>query len=329
MMKIFFIIYIYLFTFYNSYLIIPLKYFPLYKYNYSTPSEIMQTIVATKIYSTIEMGTPKKPVEIPLDFSSNDFYISDNPIQKFSEKEELFSDLKFYNTDQTSSIVPVEDIYFQGDNFQMGQYSKESFYFNNTKYELGFYNAFQLNFPESGGIGLLLVSSSQATSNEKRTFFKQIKDKNLINNYYWSIFYNSKEITKEEEGFLLLGSLPDEMASDLGYYKKKDFNSDNLERIKALFNNKILLNKFEVDEIIVYEGNNKNKIISGFPINNNTDIKNIELNYHSRGIQVPYIFLEKYEKIFEEYISKGECFKDQFSYIQKNFFFIAKIIKKL
>ena len=307
-------------------LIIPIKYFPIYKYNYSNPSQIMQTIVSTKVYGSLEIGTPKKEIELPIDFNSNDFYISDNPIDFFEEKENLFSDIKFYSSLNSSSRIPLEDIYLDGNNFDLGEYSLESFFFNDKKYELGFYLPIQLNYPESGGIGLLLQSSSAATPNEDKTFFKILKDKNLIKSYYWSIFYNSKEITKEEEGFLLLGSLPHELENNLGYYNHSYFNNSELKNIDNKISRELLLNQFEIDDIIAFKGNDSNKTIDDFFINktNNKDFKNIQLNYHSRGIQAPYFLLDKYETIFEPYILRGECFKDSFYYIERKIFFYCK-----
>ena len=317
---------IFLFVYGYCYLIIPLKYYPLYKYNNSDPSDTMQSIVSTKLYSLIDIGTPQKQIEIPLDFKSNDFYISDNPIDIFEQDEinkKLYSDIKFYNSLFSSSKVPLEDIYFDGDNFNFGEYSLESFYFNNKKYEMSFYIPLTLNSPESGGIGLLLISSSDATPDEKRTFLYILKEKLLINNYFWSIFFNQKEISNEEEGFILIGSLPDQVNSDLGYYKKDYFSNSILENVNAETSRKIILNKFQIDEILVYEGNNKNKILYDFPVNG-TDIKYIELNYHSRGVQAPYILLKKYEEVFEEFISKNECFKSEFNYLGKKYFFYCK-----
>ena len=318
-----------LFNYIDSYLIIPLKYFPTYKYNYSNPSQIFQSIVSTKVYASIEVGTPKKEIEIPLDFNSNDFYISDNPEQTFAENEKLFSDIKFYSGLNSSSRIPLEDIYLDGNNFYLGEYSMESFYFNNSKYELGFYLPVKLKYPESGGIGLLLQSSSDATPDYEKTFFKVLKDKNLIDNYYWSIFYNSKEITKEEEGFLLLGSLPHEMENNLGYYNHNYFNNSNLKNIDGKISRDILLNQFEINEIIAFKGNDSNNTNDNFIENvTNKDFKNIELNYHSRGIQVPFVLFDKYENIFEPYILKGECFKGDFYYIERKLFFYCKNNKK-
>ena len=50
----------------------------------------MQTFVSTKVYAIIEIGTPKKTIEIPIDFDSNDFYIPDNPIKEFENYPKLY-----------------------------------------------------------------------------------------------------------------------------------------------------------------------------------------------------------------------------------------------
>ena len=128
-----FIFILFFFISIHSHLIIPLKYYPLYKYNYTNPSEIMKTIVASKIYAKIEIGTPKKQIELPLDFSSNDFYISDNPKTQF-EDNNLFSDLKFYLNNESSSFITDGDVQFSGENFDFAEVCTESFFFNNSKY---------------------------------------------------------------------------------------------------------------------------------------------------------------------------------------------------
>ena len=63
----------------NSLIKIPLKYYPYYKYDNSTPSSIIKGIIYTKLYASLELGTPKQTVEISLQFYSNDFFISDDP----------------------------------------------------------------------------------------------------------------------------------------------------------------------------------------------------------------------------------------------------------
>ena len=140
-------------------------------------------------------------------------------------------------------------------------------FFNNNKYELGFYFPIKLKNPESGGIGLLLQSKSVATPDPAKTFLKQIKYLKIINDYYWSIFYDTRNISNEDKGFILLGSLPDELEIDLGYYNKNIFNKINLRNVKAEIIDGIVSNTIIMDEIFFFEGNNKNKIIKNIPTN--------------------------------------------------------------
>ena len=250
----------------------------------------MRTIVASKLYAKIEVGVPKQQIEIPLDFTSNEFFISDNPKVEF-EQNNLFSDLKFYLFSESSSRKVYDEVLNYGENFYLAELCIESFFFNNSKSELYFYFPYSLISLESGGIGLLLeISNSTSTTDKEKSFFKQIKDKNFIKDYYWSIFFNTKNIEKEAEGFLLLGSLPHELETDLGYYNKTYFQKE-LKNLDAEMSKEYVLNKFKIDEIIVYEGNDENTTIEDLPIND-VNIKLIELDYHSNGIQALLFYLK-------------------------------------
>ena len=316
-MKIVFILNLYLFISINSYLIIPLKYYPVYPYNYTNPSEIMKSIVSSKLYAIIEVGTPKKQIEIPLDFETNEFFISDDPKRQF-EEDNLFCDLKFYLKDESSSWISNEDMEYYGDKFEFAELCKESFFFNNSKYEFEFYFPISLKTVESGGIGLLLLPRYDVSTDLEKTFFKQLKVKNFINGYYWSIFFNTKNIEKESEGFILLGSLPHELETDLGYYKKNYFQKE-IKNVNAEISGSNVLNEFKIDEIMVYEGTNTKKILNDFPVDN-INMKLLELNYHSNGVQAPFVLFEKYKEIFLNN-SNGECFMGEFKYIQRKYFF--------
>jgi len=131
----------------------------------------------------------------------------------------------------------------------------------------------------------------------------------LVKNYYWSIFYNSKKAIKEEEGFLLLGTLPHEMNSDLGYYKKGYFSDKYRKTINFAEVGQALKISFDMDSLTAYEGINKNKIIEDFSSKLNA-YKRIELDYHSGGIIAPGNLRNFYHRVFEEYFSKGQCFHE-------------------
>ena len=91
----------------NCQLKIPLKYFPYYKYNDSTPSTIFLGLVKQQLYANIDIGTPKRTIQIPLAFESNDFYIADLP--KNDYESDRFNDLMFYNATSSSTYKGDED----------------------------------------------------------------------------------------------------------------------------------------------------------------------------------------------------------------------------
>ena len=316
----------------NCNLTIPLKFIPVYKVNDTSPSTIMRNIVYAKAYAEIEIGTPKQLIQIPLSFNSNDFYISDNAKYEFYNNPELYNNLKFFNSEKSETCQEVEVKQYDGDNFYYSQYYKDFFYFNDTKVEMEFYLPIALKTPESGGIGLQLwpkYEETTSTINDKRTFLKKLKNHQLIKEYYWSVFFNSKDY-KNREGFLLLGTLPHFLNKDLGYYKKEYFNSQYLESIGADIWVDYIEHKFEFDEVYAFEGKNKEKKILNITFPENiTRLKIVELYYNYEGIQAPYRFLDYFIKYFEEYISRGECFYDYFILKRKKYFFYCKNDKNL
>ena len=303
-----YIIFSLFFSFIQCLLIIPLKYLPIYKINNSTHSDIYNSIINTKLYAKIELGIPKQNIEIPLDFESNDFYISDINFINNDSKVELYPDIKYYDSYKSISLFPLEDIYLDGNNFYLGEYSKEIFYFNETKYELEFYLPRKLKKQESGGIGLLLNTLHY---NSDRTFLKITKKKGLIENYYLNIFFNNYNI------FLFIGKLPHEINctvyKDLNLSKNFNFNKDEMIMINSEIEKGIIKNRINIDKIMI-ANQNKN-------LYNLNSIKKIELNYHLGGINAPNVLLPIYEKMFEEFISKKQCFKGELTIPKKLFFF--------
>ena len=202
----------------NCQIILPINFIPIFKINETTPSLIMRNLVNIRAYANLEIGTPKQFIQLPLDMDSNDFYILENGEYEFLNQPEKFSDIKFFNHNNSKSCDKIEEKEYKGDNFYTGIYYKDNFYFNNKNIELEFYLSRFLKIPESGGIGLQLwpiYEDTTSTINDERTFLKKLKNNNLINDYYWSIFYNSKDDTKNE-GFILLGSLPHDLNKNLG-----------------------------------------------------------------------------------------------------------------
>lgn len=313
-------------VFSNCQLKIPLKYFPYYKYNDSTPSTIFLGLVMQQLYANIEIGTPKRIIQIPLEFDSNDFYIADSPKNEYESNR--FNELMFYNATSSSTYEANEDdenyYAYNGDLFRVGTYQRDKFYFNNKEYTINFYVPIQYNEVNSGGIGMLLLpytDTIDSTPDPSKTFYEQLRKLGLVKQNYWSIFYNSRENTNEEEGFILLGALPHEIDSYLGYYQKGYFNDTYKRTVSIAEIGKNIKLSFDMDLLYSYEGTNKNKKIEDFSAKLN-GYKRIELDYHSGGVIAPGNLRSFYHRVFEEYFSKGECFNDTASKI--NSFYYCK-----
>ena len=120
----------------KCYIIIPLNYIPVYKKNETTPSLIMRNIVYSQVYANLEIGTPKKSIQIPLEFESNDFYISDNAKNQFLKEPDRWNEINFFNINNSDTCEIVEEKEYDGDNFWSSKYYKDIFYFNEKKVEL-------------------------------------------------------------------------------------------------------------------------------------------------------------------------------------------------
>ena len=307
----------------NSQLKIPLTYFPKYKYNTSSVDNIMNNIIFQRIYANIEIGTPKKTIQIPLLFDANEFFIGDNPANHFDK--DYFKDLKFYDVEKSETCQKEEDgdEGFCGVYFMYSTHMNDWIYFGDRKEKFSFYVPYEYYEAVSGGIGMKLNADNQIcekTLLRNRTFFEQVKEKKLINKYDFSIFYESKEYKKEEGAFLLMGDLPHEFNEDLGYYKKGNFDEKNIRNINMLNH----VTKFEIDKIIGFYGKNQNNIIEDFT-SNFKSFKIIELDYDNGGIQAPIYIKKFYEKAFEGYLG-NLCFNETFTGFHKNFIYCKKEI---
>ena len=324
--KILLLIYIFLFSKVHCELRIPLTYFPKNKYNDSSPLTIMDNIINQRVYANINIGTPIQEIQIPLLFDTNEFIIGDNPKDEFDERS--FNDLKFYKSNKSNSYREEEDAYdeFCGVYFRYGFHVRDSIYLNNKNETFSFYLPYDYVETVSGRIGMQLKSTNAVCENtllRSRSFFELVKSKDLINKYDWSIFYDSKEYKKEEGGFLLMGVLPHELNSDLGYYKKGDFQEKNLLHVYM----KNIETKFILDKIYGSYGKNISNLIDDFP-SNGENIKTVEFDFNNGGIQVPKVLYKYYENSFKDLISQKICFNKTFSGFNNKFFYCNKEIIK-
>ena len=314
-----------LFLLYNSIVKIPLNFYPIDKINFSDPSGIMEYYVDQLAYANFEIGSERQKVQIPLKFDTNDFYLVDN--SSFAYDPKKFSGYKMYDSSISESHEIIDEDLTYGDAFEIGTYHRDDFYFNNKKYPLEFYLTLSYSYSDSGGIGMQLYPSNDIPDSSrdiKMTFLEKLKVAKLSTKNIWTIFYNTKNNILEDEGFILIGAFPDELNSDLGYYKKEYFYNVIKNVNMPLSQNQFIFG-FEIDSIIGYKGNT-NQIIEDFPYGT-ISFKNIQLNYNSGGIYLPKNIQKFYTTIFEEYIN-STCFQGKFNGFT-NYFYYCKNDKKV
>ena len=297
----------------NCYLKIPITYYPLYAKNFSTPSNIMQYYIKQNVYLNFEIGFPKQKCQIPLVFDTNNFFITN--LELFANKTENFAGFSLYNLSksETHNQLSYYDT-LDCDYFTFTSYDGDQFYFNNNNYSMEFFCPYENDMTTPGGIGMLLDPIENHVDNKKRkySFLGQLKEYGLVEEYHWSIFYDSKEKNKKEEnGFMLFGKLPHEIDSNLGYYKKGYFKEKDKKNYYIEPKNLPKLS-FDTDFLFAYEGTDKNKIIEDFPFGL-TNYKTIQLDYHSGAVQVPKSLQTYYHRVFEKYIINGQCFNETLS----------------
>ena len=316
-----------------NYIKIPLKYFPSHKYNDSSPSKIFDNIVNQKLYARINIGTPKTEIHLAILFDVNEFFISSGNSGYYDSD---FQDLNFYNSSASSSYSNSDEdcTYTNGEYFSVADCKQEVFYFNNKEEILPFYEAYDnMNGKFPGVIGLRIDPNYgyEEACPRNKSFFYKMRKINMATSYDFSIFFNSKTYQKEEEGFLLLGCLPHETNSDLGYYKKGTFNEKQyLNNVKMIYQKHERI-KFTLDKILLFKGKDEENLI----VNYKNDL-NIELDFRNGGVLCPNNLLEYYEPVFKDYIDNNICFKDNaysrtgdiFFYCKKEFSNEIKKIKE-
>ena len=239
---------------------------------------------------------------------------------KISKNPEYFSDFKTYNYSNSKKFEDLTVDYFDIGSSYLAGYSKDAFSFNEKNIMLEFLNGFNYEDSCPGSIGMKLEepsNSEEQLQGKNLTFFEKLKKIGLISEYHWSIYFNKKEFQKEDQAFILLGKLPHEMNSDLGYFKKNNFKDGRLKPVNSKEGN-----GFELDQTYLFEGSNKENIINeSLPIIEKKYI--VSLDYTLGGVLLPQTFQEYYNKIFENYIEKGICF-NKITYKKSYTFYYCK-----
>ena len=304
--KILFLYLFFLLSVTQCYVKIPLKYYPEKIHNETSPSNTMDNLVFQKLYSTLEIGSPKQLIQIPVTFETSDFYISKN--------EDIVNDyqlqslkIKLYNDKTSNSLKVLEDqgdnIYY-GVNFFLATKVKDIFYFGDKNVEMEFYLGEHLTEIMPGELGLQLhpvTDLNTAFDSDEKSFLKKIKNNGLTINYIWSIILNNNNNNNDNDGYLYIGDY-------LHNIDNKKYNEASLLSINAYIYQNQVKPEFVMNKLIIYKNNNPNDIINEIKLRRN--YLRVNLDYHFGGIigsEILRPYLE--ENIFTE---ENYCYKSTF-----------------
>ena len=269
--RIFLIYYIFLIIPLFCKVVIPFKYIQEQSQNVNTPKEIISAFLKQKINIKLEIGTPKQEIEIPLGFSSSDFYIVDKEyLKEYSIKN------KIYDISHSSSFNLVS-----GD----------------------FRFACMVSTDDPGRFGLQIYSTDEDDSKVPCPL-RMLYENKINNNYYWSIHFNKRENTIGDEGYLVIGEPPHEFSKSVGLYDTYEFNKENFITNFDISNSKTMNHEFQMSSILFYnkvsskDGTNQKKFINlqKEDLLNDIIIPQVTLSYVTKfdfnlgGIIVPEYF---------------------------------------
>ena len=205
-----------------------------------SPSNLMDNLFKNDIITFFEIGNQKQKIPISIKLQNYYFYIYSSPSNpKYN----------FLALNQQKSFLQINNLrnllYNENDNNTF--FSSDIISFSNKKNKFNFLlikNVSESEFYKSGILGLNIKGNK---SNEELNFINQLKEKNLISSYSFSIKYKNEN---ENEGDLIIGKRPDE-------YDNK-YKINNLHKIKVpIYKNEfdwgINFDSIEYGELDIYK----------------------------------------------------------------------------
>ena len=238
----------------NCRVIIPFKYLKEKCPDIPTPKEILSSYINEKIYITIELGTPKQELQIPLKFNENLIYILNHDNSFFNNiTNKIFDDSKSSTFKRISEDMEYDYEYgynmYQmcSDNFHFLKNSKDKKY--NKKEEIIFREIFDGKSGMLGGFGLQIYPEKNGDESKMPCPLKILKEKKINNNYLWSIYFKKKGNNLGDEGYLLIGDYPHDISYNLGFYDRFEFDKKNFRTLYDISNERIMKYEIQMSEI--------------------------------------------------------------------------------
>jgi len=251
--------------------------------NNASPEQIYEYLIETDLTINIKVGTLLQVIPMSLSLWNKYIYITSNILTN-----------GVYDKDKSTTFKKKEEEPI-GDQsyFKKGEYCTDTFIFDsdknikneNTSFILTTEMEYKTEY-RKGLIGLQITSYRQ-----EETLINQLKSKDLINNYYHFLEFES-----EDEGIFVIGATPHE-------YSPQKYSYNNLRQVNA----REMSQSWELSMTNIKYGDTK------------FENKNFDLDFKFGLISVgQFIKQEYYNDFFDKRITDGLCeetlYKDYYIY---------------
>ena len=272
-------------------------------------SSIFDTLKKAYIYTKIKIGEPEHQIECKLSMHTPHFFMlyteEKNNEKNNNKKYDINKSITFKNVSclnqlyvQTNKDIHAKEKFIMNI-YDINNKSNNEIIINDLDFVLGVKYHKKENYTETYylTIGLQTFTSNQFIQRNKFNFINNLKSLNIIDNYIWSIYYNTEKLKEDElnsldnlldiEQTLLIGDFPHE-------YKPHEFSK---EQLYYAYTNTFLWS-FKFKSIIIQESTIKHSLHNS----------NCQINFNEFLIYAPYNYVTYVKNYFFDYfISRNIC----------------------
>ena len=320
-MKIFIILaYIFSFIYCQEIVSIPFN----SQYNRKNKKSItsLDDLADTNLYTKISIGEPSHEIQAFLSVQHSYFSISSSKniknINDFQSHYNIIKSNSFKNilTGRTLAEANYNSMAMEKFKLNIFNYKKREYYNTSINDMIFIYNN-KDNVNEKSyylNIGFQIINQKFFKEREKYNFITQLKKREIIGNYDWSIFFKKGPNNNENfldnpdyllnaKGEILIGDLPNN-------YNPNNFNIQQLKKTYSKYTPLLFKWGLEFKNIYFYKNNNESNIISNKNGTNmeNISVTDVQININQYIILSPLIYFYKIKTyFFDYYIKEGIC----------------------
>ena len=320
-MKIFIILaYIFSFIYCQEIVSIPFN----SQYNRKNKKSItsLDDLADTNLYTKISIGEPSHEIQAFLSVQHSYFSISSSKniknINDFQSHYNIIKSNSFKNilTGRTLAEANYNSMAMEKFKLNIFNYKKREYYNTSINDMIFIYNN-KDNVNEKSyylNIGFQIINQKFFKEREKYNFITQLKKREIIGNYDWSIFFKkgpnnngnflyNPDYLLNAKGEILIGDLPNN-------YNPNNFNIQQLKKTYSKYTPLLFKWGLEFKNIYFYKNNNEPNIISNKNGTNmeNISVTDVQININQYIILSPLIYFYKIKTYyFDYYIKEGIC----------------------